>query len=154
MRIPLLCLVAVLSARAEFRSIEMGVSGLDCASCAGSVERVLRKIRGVESASFDNEKRVARLELAAGNRARLQDIRDALKQIGYTPVEARGIAIGSVASEGGRWRLDLGGGRFCLLEGGDAARWSGKTVRVEGAIPPPAAPGEPDVLRIGTIQAE
>ena len=52
---------------AEFLRVEQSVTGLDCLSCAESAPRNLKKIRGVESASFRTADSVAVLELKSGN---------------------------------------------------------------------------------------
>ena len=89
MKFALICLIFVLPAAAQLRTVEIRVSGLDCASCAESVDRKLGRMRGIESASFDATKNVATLKLKAENTLTLTAIRDALKSMGYTPEEAR-----------------------------------------------------------------
>src|SRR5205085_6339078 len=80
---------AAASVHGEFLRVELAVGGLDCVSCAQSVDKTLKKIRGVEAASFRTEAAVAVLDLKPGNRVALDEIRDAVKRIGYTPKEAK-----------------------------------------------------------------
>jgi cation transport ATPase len=88
MKFALVCLMSLVPAVAQLRTVEIRVSGLDCASCAGSVDRRLGRMRGVESASFDAAKNVATVKLKPENTVTLSAIRDALKSLGYTPEEA------------------------------------------------------------------
>jgi copper chaperone CopZ len=82
---------------AELRTVEIRVSGLDCASCAESVDRRLGRIRGVDSAKFDPSKSTASLKLKPENTVTLDAIRDALKSMGYTPEEASIVVNGEVS---------------------------------------------------------
>ena len=76
--------------------MEIRVSGLDCASCAESVDRKLSRMRGVASAKFDPTKNVAALKLQPENTLTLAAVRDALKSMGYTPEEARIVVHGEL----------------------------------------------------------
>ena len=70
---------------AEFRQVEIKVSGLECASCAESLPKTLERMRGVESASMDAKAGLVLVKLKAGNKLPFEDLRDKLKQAGYTP---------------------------------------------------------------------
>ena len=131
---------------AEFLRVEQSVTGLDCISCAESAPRNLKKIKGVESASFRTADGVAVLELKPGNTVPLGDIRDALKRMGYTPAGAKVTAKGQARSEAGRWTfrvagivadfpLDLSAG-----QGIEAKLRDGGSLIVEGSIADPASP--------------
>ena len=89
----LLCLTPL---AAELRTVDIRVSGLDCASCAESVDRKLGRMRGVESARFDAATNTASLRLKPDNTITLAAIRDALKSMGYTPQEATVIVQGEL----------------------------------------------------------
>jgi copper chaperone CopZ len=95
---------------AEFLHVEQGVTGLDCASCAQSVDKTLMKIKGVESASFRMQDAVAIVDLKPANRVPLDDVRDALKRIGYTPTKAKVTVRGQARQEGGKWLFRVAGG--------------------------------------------
>jgi copper chaperone CopZ len=84
---------------AQLQSVDIRVGGLDCASCAGSVESRLKRIRGVESAKFDAERGIASVTLAPDNRVTLDAIRDALKGVGYTPGDAEIVVSGTVKGD-------------------------------------------------------
>jgi copper chaperone CopZ len=94
---------------AEFRQVEIKVSGLDCASCAESLPKVLARMRGVESAAMDDKAGLVTVKLKTGNKVALEDLRDKLKQAGYTPGDARIHATGALVSEEGKWRFQPAG---------------------------------------------
>ena len=91
-------LIFAAAARAEFREVEVRVSGLDCASCGSSVEKAIKKIKGVDKVEFKDD--LAAVRLTEGNLVTLEQIRDALKGLGYTPGEARVRALGRVEPGG------------------------------------------------------
>ncbi len=90
---------------AEFRQVEIKVSGLECASCAESLPKTLERMRGVESASMDAKAGLVLVKLKAGNKLALEDLRDRLKQAGYTPGDAKISAVGVMVLEEGKWRF-------------------------------------------------
>jgi len=131
---------------AEFLHVEQSVTGLDCISCAESAPRNLKKIKGVESASFRTADAVAVLDLKAGNTVPLGDIRDAVKRMGYTPTGAKVTAKGQARSEAGKWifrvssidadyPLDISAG-----QGIESQLRQGSAVVIEGSIADPASP--------------
>ena len=142
----LIPLLFALPLAAEFRSVEMRVDGLDCASCAGSVERALRRIKGVESASFRLSDATAVVALKPGNAVVLDQVRDALKAIGYTPKDARVVARG-VAEETG-FKV-TGPDAVYRMEGVTPPR--GVEVTLEGTVPAPADRAAPGILRVSKI---
>jgi cation transport ATPase len=89
-------LMCAAPAAAQLRSVEIRVSGLDCASCAESVDRRLGRMRGVESAKFDAARSTASIKLKPENTVTLPAIRDVLKSMGYTPEEANIVAAGDL----------------------------------------------------------
>ena len=94
---------------AEFLHVEQSVGGLDCISCAQSVDRTLKRIKGVEKATFRTADAVAVLELKPGNTARLEEIHDAVKRIGYTPKQAKVSVRGQARMEGQKWLFRVAG---------------------------------------------
>jgi copper chaperone CopZ len=95
---------------AEFLHVEQAVTGLDCISCAQSVDKTLKKIKAVETASFRTADAVAVLELKPGNTMPLDEVRDALKRIGYTPAGAKVTVRGQARMEDGKWLFRVAGG--------------------------------------------
>jgi copper chaperone CopZ len=94
---------------AEFLHIEQSLTGLDCASCAQSVDKSFKKIKGVETATFRMEDSVVVLQLKPGNTVPLEEVRDAVKRIGYTPKEAKVTVRGEARREGEKWLFRVAG---------------------------------------------
>jgi copper chaperone CopZ len=88
---------------AEFLHIEQSLTGLDCISCAESVGKTLKKIKGVETASFRTQDSVAVLDLKPGNTVTLQEVRDRVKNLGYTPKGAKVSVRGEARGGAGKW---------------------------------------------------
>jgi cation transport ATPase len=155
---PFLALIlAAAPLAAEFLHVEQSVTGLDCMSCAESAPRNLKKIKGVESASFRTSYSVAVLELKAGNTVPLGDIRDAVKRMGYTPQGAKIAVRGQVRSKEGKWilrvagldaeyRLDISTAKVATKDI-DAALRQSDVVIVEGSLPDPNGPIQVSAVR-------
>jgi len=129
---------------AEFLHIEQSLTGLDCISCAESVGKNLKKIKGVESAGFRTADSTAVLDLKPGNTVALADVRDRVKGMGYTPKEAKVTARGEARMEGGKWMFHLAGSdtQYALEVSGGAAEElrQGGTVIIEGRLAEPSGP--------------
>jgi copper chaperone CopZ len=137
--------------RAELMHVELSVGGLDCISCAQSVDRILKKIKGVDQASFRTQDAAAVLDLKPGNAVTLDQIRDAVKGIGYTPGVAKVTARGQAREEGGKWLFRLIGSdiEYRLEIATGQAVDTGVTSILEGSIAGPAAP-----LKVAKIRRE
>lgn len=114
---------------AQLRSVEIRVSGLDCESCARSVEPRLKKLRGVESARFDGERGIANITLVSENRVTLNDIRDTLKNLGHKPGDASIVVLGDIRD--GRLSLPHQPDAFTLENHPGAAG----RIKIEGVVP-------------------
>lgn len=66
------------------RMIEMEISGMNCASCVGRVEKAIRQVQGVAEVSVNLATERARV-VFAGNLPPLQEIIETVKDAGYTP---------------------------------------------------------------------
>ena len=109
MRVLLTVILAALPLCAELRTLEMNLGGLDCDSCALSVDRVVKRIRGVDTATFDAKTNVLSVTFKPDNKVQLSAIRDAVKGVGYTPGEVRLTAVGSLTQDNGAWQFQLSG---------------------------------------------
>lgn len=112
----------------QLQTVQIRLTGLDCASCASSVEPRLKRVRGVATAFYYPEKSVARANMAEDNRVTLHALRDAVKGLGYTPGDVELVVIGIVKD--GRLSLPHQADAF-VLENADNI--SGR-VRVEGSV--------------------
>ncbi len=64
--------------------LDIGISGMTCASCVSRVEKAIAAVTGVVSASANLATERASLEMLAGTR--LQDIEAAVRKAGYEPL--------------------------------------------------------------------
>jgi copper chaperone CopZ len=138
----LLPLLFALISIAEFVHVEQSVTGLDCMSCAESAPRNLKKIKGVESASFRTKDSAAVLELKPGNTVTLGEIRDAVKRMGYTPAGAKVTVRGEARKDGSKWILRVAGldAEYPLdVSAGQEIREGAVTI-IEGSLADPSGP--------------
>jgi len=132
---------------AELLHVELSVGGLDCISCAQSIDKILKKIKGVDAASFRTQDSVAVVGFKAGNSTTLDQIRDAVKGVGYTPKSAKLTARGQAREDGGKWILQVtGSGAEYVLDVSAVQPLAGAVV-VEGLIAGPSAPFEVSAMR-------
>jgi len=132
---------------AEFRQVEIKVSGLECVSCAESLPKTLERMRGVESAAMDAKAGLVLVKLKAGNKLPLEDLRDKLKQAGYTPGDAKISAVGTMVLEEGKWRFRPSGvNRGYSVELAAALKpVADQAVEVEGTI-------SADLLKVSVLR--
>jgi copper chaperone CopZ len=127
------CLVVSLlpPASAQFREIDIRFEGIGCASCLESLPGRLKRMRGVESVKVDAQRSIVELRLAAENRVRLEQVRDAIEQDGTKAMSARVVVQGIVEREGDIWILRPGGvpGVYAL----DGSDWKPGPATVEAA---------------------
>jgi copper chaperone CopZ len=136
---------------AELLHVELSVGGLDCVSCAQSVDRALKRIKGVETAGFRISDAVAVVDLKPGNTVTMEQVRDAVKGIGYTPLAAKVSARGEARREGGKWLFTVtgSGAEYALDIPPGLAVAAGGTSVVEGSFADAAAP-----LKISAVRRE
>ena len=139
---------------AEFRKVEMRVGGLDCESCAVSVDRVIKRIRGVESASFDPKANLVSVTFRHENRVSLEAIRDAVKSVGYTPGESQVSARGSLVLEDGKWRFKPAGldRAYNAEVTSELQSKTGADVVIEGSFPAPPARNQAETLHVKSVR--
>jgi hypothetical protein len=125
MKLVLWCLMAAGPCLAQFQSMEIVFEGIGCASCLESLPARIQRMRGVESASVDAEHGILKVQLAAQNRVRLEQVRDLIEQDGTKTKKAAVRVRGELSQVEGRWMLRLTG-----LE---------TSYEVEGAAPSPSA---------------
>ena len=141
-------LLAAQTLPAELLHIELGLGGLDCVSCAQSVGRVLQRIKGVDTAGFRTADAVAILDLKPGNAVTMEQVRDAVKGIGYTPTTAKIAARGEARQDGGKWifRVSESGAEYVMEVPAGIAGVSGASL-VEGSFADVAAPLKVSAIR-------
>lgn len=131
---------------AEFLSVRLEVSDMDCASCVQSLESGLKRIRGVEKVTLSQQSG-AEMTLQPGNKLTLERLRDAIKGVGFTPKTAHVKVKGTPTTDAGQWRfaVDLTNQSFNLTaSGADTLKalqqHSGKIVTMEAVSPVPPDP--------------
>jgi cation transport ATPase len=147
--LPLAILLAT-PAFPQFESIQLKFEGMGCASCVESMPARLARMRGVEKASVDAASSLLTIRLAASNRVRLEQVRDAVQQDGTKVRSASVVLRGAVYNRGGVWMIEpVEAGAAYRLAG--TLEWTeGKRYRVSGAISEPA-PGA--VLQVRSAEA-
>ncbi|MDM0046744.1 heavy metal translocating P-type ATPase [Variovorax dokdonensis] len=78
---------------ATLQPIDLGVSGMTCASCVGRVERALRKVPGVQEASVNLATESARVMAVPDDELQAR-LRRAVRDAGYEPREASSLEAG------------------------------------------------------------
>ena len=109
MKLVLLSLLAVFPCLAQFQSMEIAFEGVGCASCAESLPARIQRMRGVESSTVDAERGILKVQLAAQNRVRLEQVRDLIEQDGTKTKKATVQVKGELSQVEGRWVLRLTG---------------------------------------------
>ena len=84
------------AAPTALQELDLSIGGMTCASCSGRVERALRKVPGVHSATVNLATESARVQVAlpAGSDAPAMDavLRRAVRNAGYEPLSAAASA--------------------------------------------------------------
>ena len=98
------CAPARTSEPADLASYDLRVGGMDCASCAASIEHALRNVEGVQDVRVDVVAGKVRVNYAEGTLAR-GDLTGAIRRVGYT-VEDDGASrpLGDVQPPASFWR--------------------------------------------------
>lgn len=103
----------------------------------------IKKIEGVERVNVSLNEGMARIRLKPGNKVTLEQLRQAVKDNGFTPKDARVTAHGKITSTGGKLQLNVSGtNQVYQLSIAPKAKKSkndlqaelGKTLLVEGVI--------------------
>lgn len=149
MRLLLSALLLTLPLCAELRKVEMTLGGLDCDSCSASVDRVVKRIRGVDVATYDEKAKVVTVTFKPDNTVKLSAIRDAVKGVGYTPGETKIVARGTILSDQGAWTFQVAGPETSFkAELPNDLKKAATDVVVEGVIPEKS----PDTVQIQRVR--
>jgi copper chaperone CopZ len=126
--------------------VEQSYGGIECHSCVDSIAKGVKRLRGVESAEVDAKKNMVVIQLADGNRVKIEAIRDAIKATGFTPGDATIEARGKLNDK--QFVVD-GTRQVFEVETADAP--AGDPATVTGEVPA-SGPGEPLRLKIRTLR--
>jgi copper chaperone CopZ len=135
------------AAGAEIRRAEFKLAGMDCAYCNGAMSTAIKKLDGVEAVELIAAKGAVVIRLKADNTITLQQLRRAIKSVGYDAKDADITARGRLAADGKTF--DLLNGSILEVAGSTAAG-SDAAVEATGV----ARPGDKDaeILTIASIK--
>lgn len=107
-------------------------------------------MRGVEA--VETVAGMVQVSLQPANRVRLEAVRDAVKNVGYTPAAAR-VRVRGKAAAGGEFQVEGLDQTFRLKLDPEMEKRlkAGELVIVEGAVPVPADPRAQLVLEVTAI---
>ncbi|MEW6062842.1 MAG: heavy metal translocating P-type ATPase [Nanoarchaeota archaeon] len=72
----------------------IAISGMHCASCANTIEKALKKLKGIKDASVNYATEKATIE--HDEKFEMSEAAKAIKSLGYTPLEAEAVAKGEI----------------------------------------------------------
>jgi copper chaperone CopZ len=160
----LLLLLTPVHAGAEMRRVRLSVLGMDCAICAHSLVIAVRKVEGVESVEVSLERASMDIRLRPGNRITLGQLRQLVKNTGFTAKDATVTAVGTLVDRGGKPALDIAGTNAVWLLAADSEsgepfsdatrRLSSKQagpVEVTGVVPAPTSATQQERIVVTTI---
>lgn len=104
------------TAHAQLREVEQTVFGMDCAPCAYGLEQRMQAFEGVEAVSVSLNDGLVALTLQPENDVTLQEIREAIRESGFSAETATITVSGTLAKEDGQWILSSSSGARYLLE--------------------------------------
>jgi copper chaperone CopZ len=151
-----LVIVSTSVARAEYRTVDMTVFGMDCAPCAHAVHVSVKGIRGVETVDVDLNTGLVAIKFASGNTAGMRQIEEAIEKNGFTHKDATVTARGRITGTANALFLEVAGtsDRYALspaTQQADTSALIGKMVDVQGLLPQAAKGNIPGTLRYKSI---
>jgi copper chaperone CopZ len=102
-------------ASAEVVSARVAVRGMTCNICAGTVERRLKRVACIMTASVDLERGLAHINARAGQHFEGSRILKAIREAGFTPGDIQVVARGQLLSRDGAEFLELAPGELVIL---------------------------------------
>jgi len=124
----------------------------------------MRKVDGVESVDVSLERAAAVINLRPGNRITLAQLRQIIKNNGFSAKEATVTVVGTLTERGGKPALTVTGSDVVwLLKSGNAAAYADAAQRVKaqqaspveavGTVAVPANPNQPEELAVQSLTA-
>ena len=125
----------------------------------------VRKLEGVESVDVSLERAVAQVQLRAGNRITLAQLRQIIKNNGFTAKDSTVTVTGHLIERGGKPALEVSNTNTVWLLTSDpqapapytdAAKWLESRrplpVDIVGVVPPPADAEQPERIIVQSIK--
>ncbi|MFQ5569611.1 MAG: cation transporter [Rhodothermales bacterium] len=143
----LVSLVALLlpsSAQAQLQEVQQTVFGMDCAPCAYGLEKRIKRIEGVQSATVSLDKGLAHIQFQADNQVTLETLRTAVEESGFSAEEATVRITGTLTQEESQWVLTSANGERYLLRQGSEVVFenAGRRVTITGTVPKEKSPAQ------------
>ncbi len=132
------------SAGAEILSARVAVRGMTCNICAGTVERRLKRVACIVTASVDLEHGLAQLSPRPGQHFDGRRVLKAIHDAGFTPGDIYVVARGQLVTRNGIAYLELVPGDLVILSGATGPPslpdlpGAGQTIRVSGRLADPS----------------
>jgi copper chaperone CopZ len=127
------------------------------------VRVAVRKLEGVESVDVSLERGAATIALRPGNRITRPQLRQIIKNNGFTAKDATVTVIGTVVERGGKPALSVTGTDVVWLLAGSNAAYADAMQRVRspqtapveaaGTVAAPANESQPEVLVVQALKA-
>jgi copper chaperone CopZ len=127
------------------------------------VRVAVRKLEGVESVDVSLERGAATIALRPGNRITLPQLRQIIRNNGFTAKDATVTVIGTVIERGGKPALSVTGTDVVWLLAGGNAAYADAMQRVKthqeaaveavGTVAVPGNESQPEVLALQTLKA-
>lgn len=105
----LLTVSVALYAADKTKTVTLSVSGMTCESCAGTVEKALKKMEGVQKVSVNIKQKNAVVTLASASKTSAAALAKAVTDAGFTATESKGVKAGTVQKK----MMDEGCGDGC-----------------------------------------
>jgi copper chaperone CopZ len=135
-------------------------------TCAHAVRVAIRKIDGVESVDVSLERAAADVQLRAGNRVTLPQLRQIIKNNGFATREATVTAVGTLVERGGKPAVDVADINTVWLLVADpkrqaaydsavrrlATRQAG-SIQIVGVVPAPKDTAEPEQIQVQSVDS-
>jgi copper chaperone CopZ len=126
------------------------------------VRVAVRKLDGVESVDVSLERASVTLGLRPGNRITLPQLRQIIRNNGFTAKDATVTAIGTVIERGGKPALSVTGTDVVWLLAGSNAAYADAMQRIKtrqtdpveaiGTVAAPANPNQPEQVTLQTLR--
>lgn len=88
----------LLEEKSPVKKVELAVDGMTCASCSAAVERAVKKLNGIKTASVNLTTNRAAVEYDPA-KVKLSEIKAAIVDAGYTPRDIEGEAVRDLERE-------------------------------------------------------
>jgi mercuric ion binding protein len=119
-------LIAPCGAVAQIKSVSLKVEGLACPFCVYGVEKKLKQLPAITDVSVDLKSGAVRLAVGRDQSFSVNQIRDAVREAGFTLRDVRMTAVGTVIEEKDRLVFVVNGTKQPILVFEESASTGGQ----------------------------